>query len=260
MCYNIVMDIFDFIIRLILYFTVFSIAGYFIEVILCSIDQKRVVNRGFLFGPYLPIYGFGGLLMMYLTKDIRDNFLLTFLISMSVGAIIEYVSSFLLEKIFHVRWWDYSLTDKLNLNGRICMRNTLAFGIGGCILIYSALPGVNALLDFIPKSIQIALAVIAALVFLVDTIVSSYANAKVTNMADFNQIMGDQTNEIKKYAKLVIKQFFASSKEVREAASKELKRQERIIKRRQKQLERMLKKKEKKVKKIARKNSKKAKQ
>lgn len=240
------MDLMIFV-RLILYFTIFSIVGYFIEVILCSLDQKRVVNRGFLFGPYLPIYGFGGILMIFLTQNVRDNFLLTFLISMATGAIIEYISSYILEKTFKVRWWDYSQTDKLNLNGRICVRNSLAFGFGGCVLIYWAKPMIDGVFHILPPAVEIALAIIFSLIFLLDTIVSTYANAKVTSMADFNEILGDQTNEIKKYAKLVIKQFFASSKEVREAASKELKKQERLIRRKQKQLERMLKKKVKKT-------------
>lgn len=183
---------------------------------------------------------------MYLTRGVRADFILTFLISMTVGAVVEYLSSYVLEKIFHVRWWDYSQTDKLNLNGRICMRNTLAFGVGGCVLIYWALPAINALLRLLPVTVQIVVAVIAAIIFLLDTIVSTYANAKVTSMADFNQFLGDQTNEIKKYAKLVIKQYFASSEKVRKAAEREVKKQKRLIERKQRQLEKILKKKEKK--------------
>ena len=258
MCYNLAMDPMLFV-RLIWYFTVFSVAGYFIEVILCSIDQKRVVNRGFLFGPYLPIYGFGGIFMMYLTRGVRYDFILTFLISMSVGAIVEYISSYVLEKLFHVRWWDYSQTDKLNLNGRICVRNTLAFGVGGCVLIYWALPAINGLLRILPVGVQVAVAIIAAIIFAFDTVISTYANAKVTSMADFNEILGDQTNEIKKYAKLVIKQYFASSEKVRKAAEREAKKQKRLIERKQKQLEKMLKKKAKKSVKTQKKAAKSAK-
>ena len=258
MCYNLAMDPMLFV-RLIWYFTVFSVAGYFIEVILCSIDQKRVVNRGFLFGPYLPIYGFGGIFMMYLTRGVRYDFVLTFLISMTVGAIVEYISSYVLEKLFHVRWWDYSQTDKLNLNGRICVRNTLAFGVGGCVLIYWALPAINGLLRILPVGVQVAVAIIAAIIFAFDTVISTYANAKVTSMADFNEILGDQTNEIKKYAKLVIKQYFASSEKVRKAAEREAKKQKRLIERKQKQLEKMLKKKAKKSVKTQKKAAKSAK-
>ncbi len=236
------MNLFEAFVQLVLFFTVFAVVGYFIEVLLCSLEQKKMTNRGFLFGPCLPIYGFGGLLMMFLTRNVIDNVFLTFLISMTTGAVIEYTSSFLLEKIFHVRWWDYSLTDKFNLNGRICLRNTLAFGIGGCIMIYFALPIMENLLRITPFGLQIAIAIICLVALIVDTIISAYANAHVANMADFDQILGDQTEEIKKYAKLVIKQFFATSEKEKRAAARELKKQQRKISRHKKRISKMLNK------------------
>ena len=236
------MSLFEAFVQLVIFFTVFSVAGYFIEVIFCSIQQRKMTNRGFLFGPCLPIYGFGGLLMMFLTRNVVDNVFLTFLISMTTGAVIEYVSSFLLEKIFHVRWWDYSLTDKFNLNGRICLRNTLAFGIGGCIMIYFALPVMENLLRVMPFGLQAAIAIICLVALLIDTAISAYANANVTNMADFSQTVGDQTEEIKKYAKLVIKQFFAPSEKEKRAAARELKKQQRKFSRHRKRISKMLKK------------------
>ena len=226
--------------QLVIYFTVFSVVGYFIEVLFCSIQQRKMTNRGFLFGPCLPIYGFGGLFMMFLTRNVVDNIFLTFLISMTVGAVVEYFSSFLLEKIFHVRWWDYSLTDKFNLNGRICLRNTLAFGIGGCIMIYFALPVLDNLLKITPFAVQLIISIILVVILLIDTIISTYANLRVSNMADFNEILGDQTEEIKKYAKLVIKQFFATSEKEKRAAARELKKQQRKIDRHGKKLSKML--------------------
>ena len=240
MCYNFNMNLLEAFAQLVIYFTVFSVVGYFIEVLFCSIQQRKMTNRGFLFGPCLPIYGFGGLFMMFLTRNVADNIFLTFLISMTIGAVVEYFSSFLLEKIFHVRWWDYSLTDKFNLNGRICLRNTLAFGIGGCIMIYFALPVLENLLKVTPFAVQLIISIILVVILLIDTIISTYANLRVSNMADFNEILGDQTEEIKKYAKLVIKQFFATSEKEKRAAARELKKQQRKIDRRGKKLSKML--------------------
>ena len=234
------MNLLEAFVQLVIFFTVFSVVGYFIEVIFCSIQQRKMTNRGFLFGPCLPIYGFGGLFMMFLTRNFVDNVFLTFLISMGIGAIVEYFSSFLLEKIFHVRWWDYSLTDKFNLNGRICLRNTLAFGIGGCIMIYFALPVLENLLKITPFAVQLIISIILVVILLIDTIISTYANLRVSSMADFNEILGDQTEEIKKYAKLVIKQFFATSEKEKRAAARELKKQQRKIDRRGKKLSKML--------------------
>ena len=211
------------------YFFVFSIGGYIIEVILCSIGQKKFVNRGFLFGPWLPIYGFGGLLIIALTSPIRDNFLLTFVISMAIGAVIEYVSSFLLEKIFHVHWWDYSLTDKYNLNGRICIRNTLAFGIGGCILVYSAFPLISSILNHLSVGWEIGVAIVLSLIFIFDLVVSSYANSKVKYLADFNKVVGDQTNEIKKNAKQAIKMLFSTPEKLARKIEKAKKKAEQKL-------------------------------
>lgn len=182
---------------------------------------------------------------MFLTRNVIDNVFLTFLISMTIGAVVEYISSFLLEKIFHVRWWDYSLTDKFNLNGRICLRNTLAFGIGGCVMIYFALPIMENLLRITPFGLQVAIAIICLVALIVDTIISAYANAHVANMADFDQILGDQTEEIKKYAKLVIKQFFATSEKEKRAATREIKKQQRKIGKHSKRISKMLSKKSK---------------
>lgn len=197
-----------FLARLMLYFSLFSILGYIIEVILCSIGQKKMVGRGFLFGPYLPIYGFGGVLILLCTEKTQGNFALTFLISMGVCSALEYVTSFLLEKIFHLRWWDYSRSDKLNLNGRICARNSLAFGIGGCILVYSALPLVDRIINLLPEDWRLVVALILAVIFLLDTIASSYVTGKLKNVEEIGKIIGDQTNEIKRHAKKALKQLF----------------------------------------------------
>ena len=193
--------------RWILYFSLFSIIGYIIEVVLCSITQRRMANRGFLFGPYLPIYGFGGILIMLTTTETRDNFALTFLISMAVCSALEYMTSLIMEKLFNVRWWDYK-GERFNLHGRICMRNSLAFGIGGCILIYSALPVVDNIIDILSNTWQTILAVVMMVIFGLDTLISSYANSKVKYLADLNKTVGDQTREIKKAANRAIAQIF----------------------------------------------------
>ena len=198
----------EMLVRLMLLFTIFSVTGYIIEVILCSIGQKRVSNRGFLFGPYLPIYGFGGILMMLTTREIQDNFLLTFLVSMGVCSALEYFTSFLMEKLWHVRWWDYS-DERVNLNGRICMRNSLAFGISGCILVYSALPFVTGMIDWLPWGWQVGFSIFFLVIFVLDTIASSYANSKAAKVVrGLSKMVDDQTREIKRQANRAIAQLF----------------------------------------------------
>lgn len=216
------MSPFDLFIRFVLYFTIFAVMGYLLEAfssvvtIMTHPKKRRLSNRGFLFGPYLPIYGFGGVIMIVLSHYIpRDNFVLVFLIAMTIGVTLEYTTSFTLEKIFHLRWWDYSQTDKLNINGRICLRNALKFGVGGLIFVYLVVPGVNNLIDVIPRELQVAITIIMTVVYTLDFIASSYANLKVKNMEELGKVVGDQTKEIKKNAKKVMKTLLGNKRKKR---------------------------------------------
>ena len=106
---------------LVVLFITYSIIGWVIEEIDILILQKKVVNRGFLIGPYCPIYGFGSLfIILFLNKYLDDPIVLFFMTMISCG-ILEYLTSFIMEKIFKTRWWDYS-DEKFNINGRICSR------------------------------------------------------------------------------------------------------------------------------------------
>ncbi len=107
-------------------FAFYSCAGWLFESILCSISEKRVINRGFLNGPVCPIYGVGAMAAVLFLSGIDDTARL-FCWGAIVCSIIEYFTSWTMEKLFHARWWDYS--DRfLNLNGRICVPATLLFG------------------------------------------------------------------------------------------------------------------------------------
>lgn len=207
------MDLIEFLAKLVLYFTIFAVIGYIIEALNALLREKSVSNRGFLFGPYLPIYGFGGVLMILVWQCIpHDNYLLTFFVAMLIGAGLEYVTSYVLEKIFHLRWWDYSKTDRFNIKGRVCLRNTLIFGIAGLVFCYILMPAVDNVIDVIPVGLQVAVAIIMTIIYIVDFIASSYANLKVKNMEEFSKAVGDQTREIKKNAKKVIKTIFKKRK------------------------------------------------
>lgn len=192
----------------IIYFTIFSVVGYLFEVISGFIFKKKLADRGFLFGPYLPIYGFGGLLILATTAPFRDNLTLTIAVSMAVCTLLEYVTSYVMEKIFKVRWWDYSKTDTFNIQGRICVRNTLVFGIGGAILSLQVYPMLKDFVLAIPADIKLGLAVGAVVVMLLDTLVSSYANGKFHKIEDVSKLIGDQATvtKIKKTARKVVAQ------------------------------------------------------
>ena len=124
---------------LFLLFLMYSFTGWAIEVIGKLIEKGKFVNRGFLVGPYCPIYGVGCLSMiLLLNRYINDPFTL-FIMSILLFSFLEYFTSYFMEKIFKIRWWDYSRR-KFNINGRICLETMIPFGLGGMLIMYIVNP------------------------------------------------------------------------------------------------------------------------
>ena len=131
---------------MVLYFFIYSFCGWTMETILCSFNERPFVNRGFLNGPICPIYGCGVLLMLILLIPVRDGvdnlFLalpVVFLAGAALASAVEYFTSWAMEKLFHARWWDYSQY-RFNLNGRICLHISLAWGGLATVFIYWVQP------------------------------------------------------------------------------------------------------------------------
>ena len=140
--------LFDFCFNVLLFF-VYSFIGYLIEIIRVSIMEKKIVlSRGYLIGPYLPIFGFGSLMMVYCLSRYQGDNVVIFVFSVVICCLLEYFTSLIMEKIFKIRWWDYS-NRKFNINGRICLENSIYFGISGVCLLSFLSPLVsNLIYDF----------------------------------------------------------------------------------------------------------------
>ena len=156
-------------ISVILYFIIYSFLGWCCETVYCSILQKKFVNRGFLYGPLCPIYGCGALLVLYLLRDVQTSILPLFLSGMVVTTILEYLTSVLLEKLFHMKWWDYSAMP-FNINGRVCLLNSCEFGALSVFVVMVLHPAVTRLVGRIPGPVQLLLAGLLSAVILTDTI------------------------------------------------------------------------------------------
>ncbi len=133
------------IIKYILLFFIYSFIGWCIEVVAKIIDDRKFVNRGFLIGPILPIYGIGVLLILLVSKQ-SDNFIIVFLKAIAVCSVLEYFTSWIMEVFFKTRWWDYS-ERRFNLNGRICANTMIPFGLLGLLVVYVLNPFFNYLID-----------------------------------------------------------------------------------------------------------------
>jgi len=186
----------------VIYFFIYSFLGYLIEIIFCSISEKKLVNRGFLFGPVLPIYGTGMLLVIVSTQGVRGDSFLTFVVAMAVCSVTEYLISWAMEKIFGIRWWDYSEVYKLHLNGRICLVNSVLFGLAGLLIVSWVQPVLERFVAPLPDKELIAY--ISLGLVALDTIASSYAVEQVRNSQALRYISGDQTNAVKGLARSAI--------------------------------------------------------
>ena len=154
-----------------LMFFTFSFFGWIWEVCLHIIEDGMIINRGVLSGPWLPIYGFGGVLVLLLFHKLRERPVTLFGAIVILCGVMEYAVSLALESLFGVRWWDYS--DMLvHIEGRVCLEGLLIFGIGGLFIVYIAAPRLD---DFFMKHTLAArrfLCTLLILLFAANTFVS----------------------------------------------------------------------------------------
>lgn len=136
---------FENIIKYILLFFIYAFIGWCIEVFCKILEERKFINRGFLIGPILPIYGFGVLLILA-SIDPNDNVFIVLVKSVVVCSALEYFTSWVMEKFFKTRWWDYSRR-RFNLNGRICLDTMIPFAILGLLVVYVLNPFFTFLID-----------------------------------------------------------------------------------------------------------------
>ncbi|AWI03205.1 putative ABC transporter permease [Clostridium drakei] len=163
---------------LLLLFTIYSFLGWALETIFASINEKKIINRGFLNGFVCPIYGFGAILAIQSSKWISNIFenpfiaiIINIIIAMILVTVLEYITGFLLEKIFDCKWWDYS-SNAFNLKGYICLKYSLLWGVLTFLLIKFVHPTILKVLFLIPTSTKGYLVAILLLYFLTDTVKS----------------------------------------------------------------------------------------
>jgi len=122
------LDNFVIILDLLFYFFLYSIIGWILESVYKSVLDKKMINSGFLYGPYCPIYGFGAVIMLLFLNKFENNIFLLFLTAFIILTIWEYIVGIFLEKVYHTKYWDYS-TYRFNIKGRVCLLNSFYWGI-----------------------------------------------------------------------------------------------------------------------------------
>lgn len=185
-----------------LYFIIISICGWIMEITLQLIQKHKFADRGFLIGPYCPIYGCGGLLITLCLTGLEEHPVALFSMAILICGILEYLTSYIMEKLFHARWWDYS-ENKYNINGRVCLETIIPFGILGLILIYFVNPLIFDNLIKVPENILNVVAIAIAVLLVTDNIISLKVISNVrlaTNKFD-KENPKDNTEEISQKVK-----------------------------------------------------------
>lgn len=186
-------------------FFLFSVAGWCMEVTLKFIQYHRFINRGFLIGPYCPIYGWGAVAVTLIVGGLlarRGTVGETFLAGMVVCGALEYFTSWYMEKLFHARWWDYS-TKPMNLHGRIWIGNLLLFGAASVVIVKGIVPFLLRALGKLPALTVEIMAGCIVVLMLLDNIVSHYLMNVVKQQIDTQE--GDSTEEISRKVRELLK-------------------------------------------------------
>lgn len=168
---------FDFF-RCFLLFIIYSNIGWLIEVVKTKFDDKKWVNRGFLIGPYCPIYGISAIVMVNYLTHYKGDIVTIFILALFICSVAEYITSYVMEKLFNTRWWDYT-DKKFNLEGRICLKNCFYFGLLGVLLVYIVNPMFVRILNNINDGNLRIIGIIALVYFIFDYVLSFWLISKL---------------------------------------------------------------------------------
>ena len=187
---------------LFLLFMLYSIMGWLLEVTCKLIEKHKFINRGFLIGPYCPIYGWGSLIIILTLNSNKNDMIGLFLKAIVICSILEYMTSYIMEKLFHARWWDYS-EKKFNLNGRICLETMIPFGVLACIVIYGIQPVLYQFYTRIPNTILYIITILLFILYLIDNFISFHTLFHISSKIKLE--LKDNTKEISNYVKEKLK-------------------------------------------------------
>ena len=166
---------------LFLKFMYYSVIGYLIEIVFAFIKDHKYVNRGFLIGPYCSIYGVAGLVLS--TFNPNMNVVLLFLLSMACCGIIEGGTGFILDKVFNMRWWDYSKVP-LNIHGYVCLKFMLLFGLFSLMGVYLLNPIFSSLYRYLNDNVKMLIFIPLVIIYVIDLVVSTILIVKIKKIID----------------------------------------------------------------------------
>ncbi|MDN5983739.1 MAG: putative ABC transporter permease [Lactococcus sp.] len=167
------------------YFPIYAFLGWCLEVIYASVNTGKFVNRGFLNGAVCPIYGVGAVLLIIFLTPLSNHLPLLFLASVTIASLLELVGGYMLEKLFHMRWWDYT-EEPFNIGGFICLKFSLMWGLAGVFLMKLIQPMIAGILRHLPATPVLLIICIFYLILITDCLITIIAIAHLNR--DLKQV------------------------------------------------------------------------
>lgn len=197
------MEIFNYIETLVLLFFTYSFAGWVMESIGGIFVVKKFVNRGFMIGPLCPVYGVGVVIITIFLGKYTNDFVALFILATVLCGVLEYLTSYFMEKMFNARWWDYT-NRRFNINGRVCLENLCAFGIAGSAILKYINPFFTDLYEKVPETNRHIITGILFVAFIIDFIISfriicsfkGETYAKMDNTEEISSKVKDKAEDI----------------------------------------------------------------
>ena len=205
----------------ILYFFIYGFLGWCTEVAYATVKQKKFVNRGFLNGPICPVYGVGIGMVVMLLEPMSGTIVSLYVVSTALVTTIEGVTGYLMDRLFHHKWWDYS-NQPLNIGGYVCLLFSLAWGVA-CVLIVRVIhPFVYQVVDMIPVTVGIGLAAVLGIALLADLYVTTAEILKLNKKLDTMEKISAELRELSDMIGVNIHESVMETMEFSEETKKQL--------------------------------------
>lgn len=163
-----------------------------------AIEHGKFINRGFLNGPYCPIYGFGMIIVAITLEPLKENIIILYFGSVVLATALEFITGFILEKIFHQNWWDYS-DERFNIKGYICLKFSLLWGIACLIAVRLIHPFVEGFVEHMPDTLGIILISVFMTGFVSDMIITIFAIIHIKNRLKVLENISSEMKKISDY-------------------------------------------------------------
>ncbi len=183
------------------YLIIYSVVGWIWESCFVSVQEHKLVNRGYVTGPVCTIYGVGATALYLLLRPFSGNYIVLFFVGAIVATVLEYVTAVVMEAVFHTSWWDYT-NQKFNYKGRICLSSTIGWGAGSVLLFVVLQPAVNWIVALYSEAVGKILIIIIAIVYAVDFTFATIAAADLSKKLSKMDALFDEFTEYVKSSRI----------------------------------------------------------